>query len=163
MLDFRGEFNPTEEVSIFSMWCVLAAPLITPTVDPSVLYILTNAEAIAVDQDPAGIQGVCVASNNNTQVWCKPLSGTNAGSLAVVLFNRGDNATNITASWSNLGLPPGSEIVRDLWAHSNVGVFANNYTAIVPPLGVQMLKPRREPVRHHRRPSFFNRACRTGI
>jgi alpha-galactosidase len=140
VLDLRGEFSSTEEMSIFSMWCVLAAPLITPTVDPSVLYILTNAEAIAVDQDAAGIQGTCVASNNNTQVWCKPLGGTNTGNLAVVLFNRGDNATNITANWSDLGLASGAATVRDLWAHAGLGTFTNSYTANIPAHGVQMLK-----------------------
>jgi hypothetical protein len=114
--------------------------LITPTVDPSVLYILTNAEAIAVDQDAAGIQGTCVASNNNTQVWCKPLGGTNTGNLAVVLFNRGDNATNITANWSDLGLASGAATVRDLWAHAGLGTFTNSYTANIPAHGVQMLK-----------------------
>jgi alpha-galactosidase len=140
VLDLRGEFNATEDVSIFSMWCMLAAPLITPTVNSNVLYILTNAEAIAVDQDAAGIQGTCVASNNNTQVWCKPLGGVNTGTLAVALFNRGDNATNITAIWSDLGLAPGAATVRDLWAHADLGTFANSYGARIPAHGVQLLK-----------------------
>ncbi|HXD01510.1 MAG TPA: glycoside hydrolase family 27 protein [Verrucomicrobiae bacterium] len=140
VIDLRGEFTPTEEVSIFSMWCMLAAPLITPTVNSNVLYILTNSEAIAVDQDAAGIQGTCVASNNNTQVWCKPLGGNNTGTLAVALFNRGDNATNITANWSDLGLPPGAATVRDLWAHADLGTFTNSYGASIPAHGVQMLK-----------------------
>jgi alpha-galactosidase len=140
VLDFQGGRYPTEEVSIFSMWCMLAAPLITPTVNPNVLYILTNAEAIAVDQDAAGIQGTCVASNNNTQVWCKPLGGTNTGTVAVALFNRGDNATNIVAGWSDLGLAPGAATVRDLWAHADLGTFANSYGAYVPAHSVQMLK-----------------------
>ena len=52
-----GRFNTNEETSIFSMWCELAAPMITPTVSSDALYFLTNAEAIAVDQDAAGIRG----------------------------------------------------------------------------------------------------------
>jgi alpha-galactosidase len=139
VLDLRGEFSSTEEISIFSMWCMLAAPLITPTVSTNVLFILTNTDAIAVDQDPAGIQGFCVASNNNTQVWCKPLGGMNTGTLAVALFNRGDNATNITADWSDLGLA-GAATARDLWAHANLGTFTNSYSANIPAHGVQMLK-----------------------
>lgn len=141
VLDLRnGFFNTTEQMSIFSMWCMLAAPLITPTVNPSVLFILTNTEAIAVDQDAAGIQGTCVASNNNTQVWCKPLGGSNSATLAVTLFNRGTNATNITANWSDLGLSPGAATVRDLWAHADLGTFTNSYSANIPGHGVQMLK-----------------------
>jgi alpha-galactosidase len=140
VLDLRGEFNTNEETSIFSMWCELAAPLITPTVSSNALYFLTNTEAIAVDQDAAGIQGVCVSSNNGTQVWCKPLGATNSGTLAVVLFNRGDSATNITANWSDLGLSPTGASVRDLWAHAALGGFTNSYTANIPAHGVQMLK-----------------------
>jgi alpha-galactosidase len=139
VLDLRGEFSATEETSIFSMWCMLAAPLIAPTVSTNVLFILTNTEAIAVDQDPAGIQGYCVAGSNNTQVWCKPLGGTNTGTLAVTLFNRGAAATNITANWSDLGLA-GAATARDLWAHANLGTFTNSYSATVPAHGVQMLK-----------------------
>ena len=140
VVDLRGGFNATEEMSIFSMWCMLAAPLITPTVNPGVLYILTNTEAIAVDQDAAGIQGTCVASNNNAQVWCKPLGGSNTGTVAVTLFNRGTNAVNITANWSDVGLSPGVATVRDLWAHAGLGTFTNSYSANIPGHGVQMLK-----------------------
>ena len=139
VLDLRGEFNTNEETSIFSMWCELAAPLITPTVSSNALYFLTNAEAIAVDQDAAGIQGACVSSNDDTQVWCKRLGAVNSGTLAVVLFNRGDNATNITANWSDLGLSPMGATVRDLWAHAALGSFTNSYSATIPAHGVQML------------------------
>ncbi len=140
VLDLRGEFTATEDVSIFSMWCMLAAPLITPTVNPAVLFILTNTEAIAVDQDAAGIQGACVATNGNTQVWRKPLGGENTGTLAMALFNRGTNTANITANWSDLGLAPGAATVRDLWAHADLGTFTNSYSANIPAHGVQLLK-----------------------
>lgn len=139
-LELSGSLNTTEAASMFSMWCMLASPLLTSTVAPGWLFILTNTEAIAVDQDPAGIPAVCVASNANTQVWHRPLGGTNTGTLAVALLNRGDFATNITVNWSDLGLAPEGAAVRDLWAHAAVGNFTNHYTANVPAHGVQMLK-----------------------
>ena len=100
--------------------------------------ILTNSEVIAVDQDPAGIQGQKVADNGSgLQVWSKKLQGN--GLRAVALFNRSGSAANITVKWSDLGLS-GSASVRDLWAHANFGSFSNSYTANVPSHGVIMLK-----------------------
>ena len=72
----------------FGMWCIAAAPLFIMdcNFDPACMDILTNGEAIAVDQDPAGIQGVCVATNGDLQVWCKPL-GSDGTVKAVVATN----------------------------------------------------------------------------
>src|SRR6516162_4607881 len=59
----NGEFatNLVAAQTHFTMWCIMAAPLIAgnnlTTMSAGTLAILTNAEAIAVDQDPAGEQG----------------------------------------------------------------------------------------------------------
>ena len=125
----------------FGMWCIAAAPLFIMdcNFDPACMDILTNGEAIAVDQDPAGIQGVCVATNGDLQVWCKPL-GSDGTVKAVALLNRGETAANITANWTDLNLPPGPAAVRDLWARAYAGDFTNSYTANVPAHGVQLVK-----------------------
>ena len=135
-----GPFTDAQNKAIFSMWSVLAAPLLAANISDFHTNVLCNAEAIAVDQDPAGIQGICVATNGDLQVWRKPLGGPNSTNLAVVLFNRGTNSGSITANWSDLGLPPGYATVRDLWAHADTGNFTNSYTAVVPPQSVQFLK-----------------------
>jgi alpha-galactosidase len=124
----------------FGMWCMLAAPLLLEdyAFTPAVMQLLTNREVIAVNQDAAGIQGVCVATNGSLQVWRKPL-GTN-GVIAVALLNRGETADTITANWSDLGLPAGPVAVRDLWARAYVGDFTNSYTAYVPKHGVQLVR-----------------------
>ncbi len=60
----NGEFatNYAGAQTHFTMWCIMAAPLIAgnnlSTMSAQSLAILTNTEAIAVDQDPAGEQGV---------------------------------------------------------------------------------------------------------
>jgi alpha-galactosidase len=47
------------------------------------------------------------------QVWAGPLSDNR---LAVVLWNRSSSKAIVTASWSDLGLEPGTSIdARDLW------------------------------------------------
>jgi alpha-galactosidase len=136
--------SDTEGQTHFSMWAMLAAPLIAGndlrSMSATTKATLTNSEVIAVDQDPLGEQGRLVASPaTNLQVWSKTLSGTNT--RAVALLNRGSGSTSITVQWSALGIPTGAASVRDLWAHSDLGSFSGSYTAsAVPSHGVMMLK-----------------------
>lgn len=47
------------------------------------------------------------------QVWAGPLSDNK---LAVILWNRSASQATVTASWSDLGLEPGTSVdARDLW------------------------------------------------
>ena len=144
MLEVGKLANETEDRAHFSMWALMAAPLLAGndirSMSATTKAILTNAEVIAVDQDPLGVQGRLVASPaTNLQVWAKKLSGTNT--VAVALLNRGAAAASITARFSDAGLPAGSASVRDLWSHSDLGSFVDAYTAsTVPSHGVVMLK-----------------------
>ncbi len=139
----RGGMTTIEDRSHFTLWCILAAPLLAgndlTTMSTTTLSILTNAEVIAVDQDPAGEQGIQVAGSSGIQVWCKPL-GTDFAHKAVALFNTNAFATNITVNWTALGLQSGSASVRDLWAHADLGSFLNSFTTNVPSHGVVLLK-----------------------
>ena len=136
--------NETEDRAHFSMWAIMAAPLLAGndvrSMNATTRTILTNAEVIAVDQDPLGIQGKVVASPGaNLQVWAKRLSG--ASTVAVALFNRGTSSASITVQWSAIGIPTGAAVVRDLWEHMDLGSFVGSYTApSVPGHGVVMLK-----------------------
>jgi alpha-galactosidase len=140
VVDVCAEFFPTQNSTIFSMWCELAAPLLVRSVDASFTNILCNLEAIAVDQDPGGIQGRPVATNGNVQVWSRPLGAANSTVRAVALLNRGTRTASVTANWSNLGLPTGVASVRDLCAHNFAGYFTNSYSATLAPFACQFLK-----------------------
>ncbi|HEX8536702.1 MAG TPA: NPCBM/NEW2 domain-containing protein, partial [Cystobacter sp.] len=133
----------TEYQAHFSLWSLMAAPLIMgndlTNMNTATRNILMNPEVIAVDQDPLGIQGSKVADNGaGLQVWSKKLSGS--GARAVVLFNRSAASASITASWRDLGLTSANASVRDLWARADRGSFSNSYTISVPSHGVVMLK-----------------------
>ena len=136
--------SDTEGRTHFSMWAMLAAPLIAGndlgSMSATSKATLTNTEVIAVDQDPLDEQGKLVASpGTNLQVWSKTLSGTNV--RAVALLNRGTAAASITVQWSALGIPTGAATVRDLWSHTDLGSFSGSYTASsIPSHGVVMLK-----------------------
>ena len=88
----NGGMTETEYRSHFSLWAILAAPLIAGNdlrdMRPEIHDILTNKEVIAVDQDPLGRQGRRVHKNGDLEVWAKQLKD---GRRAVILFNRGDS------------------------------------------------------------------------
>ncbi len=68
----NGGMTDVEYRSHFSLWAILAAPLIAGNdlrnMRPEIHDILTNKEVIAVDQDPLGREGERVAKNGDLEV-----------------------------------------------------------------------------------------------
>jgi alpha-galactosidase len=138
----NGGMTTTEYRSHFSLWCILAAPLMAgndlKNMSPDIKDILTNREVIAVDQDPLGMQGHRVRKDGDSEVWAKQLKD---GSRAVVLFNRGESDADISLTWEDLGYPAHlSAAVSDLWAKKDLGKSTGSFTAKVPSHGVAMLR-----------------------
>jgi alpha-galactosidase len=135
-----GKMNEDENRTQMSLWCLLAAPLIASVdlrkISPENLAILTNAEVIAVDQDPAATQGFRVGQEGPVEVWMKPLAD---GSRAVGLFNRGEGTAAITVYFKDVGVGE-SAAVRDLWAHKDLGTFKDSFTADLPHHGVVLVR-----------------------
>ena len=137
----NGGMTDTEYRSHFSLWSILAAPLIAGNdlrnMRPAIQNILTNQEVIAVDQDSLGREGERVGKDGNLEVWAKQLKD---GSRAVVLFNRGGTEEKITAAWDALGYPDHlAASVRDLWQHKDLGKFTGKFSSSVASHGVVMV------------------------
>jgi alpha-galactosidase len=136
-------FTPEEHFSHFALWCMMAAPLIAGNdvrhMDDYTASILMAPELIAVDQDPAGIQGHCVARDNGVEIWLKPLGSFGSGRCAVALFNPGATAATATVHWTNVLLRPGPVSVRDLYLRRELGTFVSAFTTNVNPHGTVML------------------------
>ena len=132
----------TEYRSHFSLWALMAAPLIAGNdlrdMDQATKDILLNQEVIAVDQDPLGTQGKPISETTQQEIWSKQLWGDRT--YAVILFNRDTDAADITVTWSQLGLSSSTAMVRDLWDKKDLGSVATQYQANVPGHGVVMLK-----------------------
>jgi alpha-galactosidase len=132
--------TPNEQYTHISLWCLLCAPLLIGAdmsqLDPFTFNLLANDEVLAVNQDAAGHQASRKARNGQTEVWAKNLSD---GAKAVGLFNRGEEAAEVTAQWADLGLS-GKCLVRDLWRQKDVGAFAGSFTANVPRHGVCLVR-----------------------
>ncbi len=138
----NGGMTDTEYRAHFSLWCLLAAPLMAGndlrTMKPATRDILINKEVIAVDQDPLGKQGSRVRDDGDLEVWARPLAD---GGRAVILLNRGKKEAPITVGWTELGYPRTLEAkVRDLWKHQDMGSFKDGFTAAVAPHGVVMVR-----------------------
>ncbi len=123
----------------FSLWALMAAPLIAGNdltrMSAATRATLTNAEIIALDQDPLGAQGTRVRAGSQ-EVWAKRLAD---GSVGVGLLNRGSSTATIAVQWSDVGLGASSATVRDLWAHADLGTLAG-YSAAVPAHGAVVLR-----------------------
>lgn len=101
-----------------SMWSMLAAPLMVSdnltTITRASLGAVENSEVIAIDQDPAGIQGRLLATSGEGQVWVKPLYG---GQRAVALLNVGPKTLRIATTAAAIGMPRASRYrLRNLWS-----------------------------------------------
>ncbi len=144
----NGGMSDTEYRAHFSLWAMMAAPLMAGNdlrdlVGDSrrakaIRDILTNREVIAVDQDSLGVQGQLVQNwPIELQTWSRPLKD---GSRAVVLLNRASVPTMMHVNWGRIGITTDSASVRDLWAHEDKGTFRGHYEAMVPSHGAVMVR-----------------------
>jgi alpha-galactosidase len=137
----NGGMSTAEYRSHFSLWAMMAAPLIAGNdvahMDQATRDILLNHEVIAVDQDKLGIQGRRVWKEGELEAWIKPLSG---GRRALLFFNRGTTPAPISVDWEKVGYPTKLRTqVRDLWAHKALPSASGKIGATVQPHDVVML------------------------
>jgi alpha-galactosidase len=136
----NGGMNEDEYRTHFSLWAILAAPLIAGNdlnkMTPYTVEILTNRELIAVDQDPAGKQGFRIAQEGPFEVWMKTMAD---GSKVVGLFNRQRTVEQMSVSFAQVGIS-GDAGVRDLWLKKDLGSFKEKYSAYVPAHGVVLVR-----------------------
>ncbi|MBA7711968.1 hypothetical protein ES703_120936 [subsurface metagenome] len=129
MLQVGNLAKDIENKAHFSLWCILAAPLMAGndlrSMSDSVKNILTAPEVIKVNQDPRGIQGYKVYDNGDQEIYNKPLQD---GTTAVLLLNKGPEPANITINWETIGLS-GRQKARDLWKQKDLGYYEDSFTA----------------------------------
>ena len=129
----------------FSLWCMLAAPLIAGNdvrhMTPEVASILTNRDVISIDQDPAGHQGFRFRVDPDKEIWAKQLSN---GEWAVCVLNTGDKAAQLSLDMKELTFLTAQYYdVTDVWAAKAAGQQNDPHTALVESHDVMLfrLKP----------------------
>jgi alpha-galactosidase len=106
----------------FSLWCIIAAPLIAGndvrSMSPEVHDILTNKDVIAIDQDSLGKEGWRFRAETGREIWVRELSGS---AWAICVLNTGASAADLTTDWSAMSILKGEYTVRDVWAKKDLG------------------------------------------
>ncbi|HEY3372170.1 MAG TPA: glycoside hydrolase family 27 protein [Prolixibacteraceae bacterium] len=148
----NGGMSESEDRAHFSMWCMIASPLIAGndlrSMAPKTLAILTNQDAIAINQDAMGIQGLKYASEGGFETWMKPLAG---GDWAVCFLNRSAEAKNIDFDWAKnvvnddfskrtLDASAQTFKIRDVWSKKELGTTTKTLKASVPSHDVLMMR-----------------------
>ena len=157
MMEVGNGMSTDEDRAHFSMWCMLAAPLIAgndlTAMSEETCSILTNRGAIAVNQDPLGIQGFRYASENGVETWFKPLAG---GDWAVCFLNRGTSVQSVIFPWKEAAVTDtlsGRDAafakvkyrIEDIWAVKDAGTTGKPLAVKIRPHDVAMFRLR--PVR----------------
>jgi alpha-galactosidase len=121
--------NAAQFRSQFSMWAILAAPLMISddlrSVSAAALQALSNKQVIAIDQDAAGIQGAQISSSGNGEVWAKPMLN---GNVAIAFLNRGSSAVSLSTTAAAVQLPVSAHYkVENVWSgqtYTGSGAFS---------------------------------------
>ncbi|OKS85103.1 glycoside hydrolase family 27 protein [Mucilaginibacter polytrichastri] len=155
MLEVGNGMSVSEDRAHFSLWCMLAAPLMAGNdlrkMSPQTHEILTNKEAIAVDQDSLGIQGFRYYAFDGLEMWVKPL---NKQDVAVCFLNRSAHPQNIDYAWEehllqdtishlNINFAQETYKVRDLWVKKDLGTTKKLFKQVIAPHDVVMLRLRK--------------------
>jgi alpha-galactosidase len=151
-----GSLTMEENKSYFTLWCMMAAPLIlgndvrkflkedgTVDTDNKVLEILTNKNLIAIDQDKLGKQAKRIFTDGVSDILVKPLENNE---IALCFFNKGNTQREMSITFNKLhndiyvNLPIVDEYIAcDLWTEETVEL-TNSISASVAPHGVMVYK-----------------------
>jgi hypothetical protein len=145
MLQVGRGMTYEEDKTHFSMWCMMASPLLAGNdlshMSEETISILTNKEMIAIDQDALVYQARKLQDYGEQEVWARPLVHTMSGKVAVALLNRSDAAAGIALTIDSVGLDAAKGyIIHDVWTKKTSGKEVKqelNFT--VPPHGIIVL------------------------
>jgi alpha-galactosidase len=148
----NGGMKFSENRAHFSMWCMLAAPLISGNdlrkMSKETTDVLTNTDVIAVNQDKLGIQGFKYAVKDSVEIWFKPLSGNN---WAVCFLNRTSTSKKIDFNWKlenvndefsgrKLNAVKSGYKIKNLWSKNETGTTSETLKITIPSHDIQMFR-----------------------
>jgi alpha-galactosidase len=144
MIEVGNGMTVNQDRAHFTMWCMLAAPLILGNdirnMTQDTKDIILNREVIAINQDGLGVQGLKFLTQDSLQFWLKPLTG---GDWAFCILNRSKTPKDYTIDWQNFNLTDSvsnrstgfdSQIynLRNLWSKKQEGNTAKSKKMTIP-------------------------------
>ncbi|MEO6707578.1 MAG: glycoside hydrolase family 27 protein [Ginsengibacter sp.] len=153
MLEVGNGMTFNEDKTHFSIWCMMAAPLIAGNdirkMTKQTEDILTNKDVIAIDQDSLGIQGFKYSDQDSLQIWFKPLQNDE---WAVCFLNRSSKTRQINFNWKNENVVDNiyhyvlhkniPYTMYDVWSKKNTGTTGKPFNAKIEPHDVLMFRLR---------------------
>lgn len=152
MMEVGNGMTVAEDRAHFSMWCMLAAPLMAgndiSNMTQETQEILTNKEAIAIDQDALGIQALKFSTVDSVEVWFKPLQN---GDWAMCFLNRSETSQKVEFDWLKNAVVDSlskrqtdfekiNYKIRNVWTKKELGTTKKSLKAEVPSHDVLMLR-----------------------
>src|ERR1700690_1199768 len=152
MLEGGNGMTAAEDRAHFSLWAMLAAPLIAGNplarMRPATREILTDSEVIAVDQDRLGGQGFRASKLDNVDAWAEARS---AGTVAVTFLNRGTATVSLRYDWrkhriedqvskTDFDFAKKTYQIRNIWSHQDLGSTKPAFVLRIPVHDVGMVK-----------------------
>mmetsp|Transcript_17470 Transcript_17470/g.37878 ORF Transcript_17470/g.37878 Transcript_17470/m.37878 type:complete len:447 (+) Transcript_17470:3-1343(+) len=116
-----GNFGANELATIesrthFFAWCIVSSPLFISfdvtndeTVD-RIWPIISNREAISINQEWAGHPGRLALTDGDGQIWTKKLFD----GMAVLFLNRGEEPIDLSITFEAIGIATGQYRMRDI-------------------------------------------------
>lgn len=152
----NGSLTYEENKTHFTLWCMLAAPLIlgndirkfikedgTVDTENEAYKIVTNRELIAIDQDALGMQCRRIKTNGAEDVLVKPLVNDE---VAVCFLNKANTSTRIEHSISGIVCSPfvstplaKEYVAKNLWSGEET-VVTDKISASVEGHGVEIFR-----------------------
>lgn len=117
VIGMRGMTDALDRTHM-GLWAISSAPMMVGSdltrLSPVTVSLLTNKEALAIHNDPYGLQPIKVDEPTpGIQIWAKPMAI--AGRRAVAILNRTDASTQVKVNWEKLGLKGAPKSLRDVW------------------------------------------------
>ncbi len=102
MLEVGNGMTENEDRAHFTMWCMMASPLILGNdlrnMSDATRRIILNKEMIAIDQDPLGVQGLHYCDLDGLSFWFKPLKN---GDWAFTILNPTRSDVTVELNWQD--------------------------------------------------------------
>jgi alpha-galactosidase len=152
MMEVGHGMSASEDRAHFSMWCMLAAPLIAGNdlreMSKETIATLTDKEAIAIDQDALGVQAYLYQQKDSVDTWIKPLANNE---VAICFLNRSKKPVTVTYDFNqqpvidtfsktNINFQTTPYTIRDTWMKKEMGNTSKPLTVNVQGHDVVMLR-----------------------
>lgn len=141
----NGKLTLEENKTHFSLWCMMAAPLILGNDvrklrgnNDETLSILTNEKMIRIDQDPLGESCICYQKKRGCDYLIKKLSGK---SYAVCIYNRSTRSKTVTFDSHSLPSEYRKDPTRFLEIWSEQEYTGPSFCISLAPHGCAVLRP----------------------